>query len=77
MYPTESNDRAAKVAFEYATQGASWDQLAYEEQNRWRNIAFAARVAAGDVRAPDMTARQRTGDLGPDNRSGRLRAKRT
>jgi len=58
MYPTESNDRAAKVTFEYATPGASWDNLAYEEKNRWRNIAFAARVAAGDVRAQDMSARQ-------------------
>jgi hypothetical protein len=58
MYPTESNDRAAKVTFEYATPGASWDELAYEEKNRWRNIAFAARVAAGDVRAYDMSASQ-------------------
>lgn len=58
MYPTESNDRAAKVTFEYTTPGASWDDLAYEEKNRWRNIAFAARVAAGDVRAQDMSARQ-------------------
>jgi len=58
MYPTESNDRAAKVTFEYATPGASWDNLAYEEKNRWRNIAFTARVAAGDVRAQDMSARQ-------------------
>ena len=58
MYTTASNDRAAKVAFEYATPGSSWDELAYEERNRWRNIAFAARVAAGDVRAPDMRSRQ-------------------
>jgi hypothetical protein len=58
MYTTASNDRAAKVAFEYATPGSSWDELAYEERNRWRNIAFAARVAAGDVRAPDMSSRQ-------------------
>ncbi len=58
MYTTGSNDRAAKVTFEYATPGASWDNLAYEEKNRWRNIAFAARVAAGDVRAQDMSARQ-------------------
>jgi hypothetical protein len=57
MYTTASNDRAAKVAFEYATPGASWDELAYEERNRWRNIAFAARVAAGDVMAPDMSSR--------------------
>ena len=57
MYTTQSNDRAAKVAFEYATPGASWDELAYEERNRWRNIAFAARVAAGDVRVPDMGPR--------------------
>jgi len=57
MYATDSNDRAAKVAYEYATPGASWDELAYEERNRWRNIAFAARVAAGDVKAPDMSAR--------------------
>lgn len=57
MYTTASNDRAAKVAFEYATPGSSWDELAYEERNRWRNIAFAARVAAGDVRAPDMSSR--------------------
>jgi hypothetical protein len=42
------------VTFEYATPGASWDELAYEEKNRWRNIAFAARVAAGDVMAPDL-----------------------
>ena len=54
MYATESNDRAARVTFEYATPGASWDELAYEEKNRWRNIAFAARVAAGDVMAPDL-----------------------
>jgi hypothetical protein len=58
MYTTQSNDRAAKVAFEYATPGASWDELPYEERNRWRNIAFAARVAAGDVRMPDMSPRQ-------------------
>jgi hypothetical protein len=58
MYATESNDRAVKVAFEYATPGESWDELAYEEKNRWRNIALAAAVAAGDVRAPDMSARQ-------------------
>ncbi|HLQ56572.1 MAG TPA: hypothetical protein VK162_20170 [Streptosporangiaceae bacterium] len=58
MYSTGSNDRAAKGAFEYATPGASWDELAYEERNRWRNIAFAARVAAGDVMAPDMRARK-------------------
>jgi hypothetical protein len=58
MYPTESNDRAAKVTFEYVTPGASWDDLAYEEKNRWRNIAFAARVAAGDVGAQDMSVRQ-------------------
>ena len=58
MYTTASNDRAAKVAFEYATPGSSWDELAYEERNRWRNIAFAARVAAGDVRAPDMSCRR-------------------
>ncbi len=65
MYATESNDRAAKVAFEYATPGASWDELAYEERNRWRNIAFAARVAAGDVKAPDMSARHARHDV-PD-----------
>lgn len=58
MYATESNDRAAKVAFEYATPGASWDELAHEEMNRWRNIAFAVRVAAGDVRASDLSASQ-------------------
>lgn len=58
MYSAGSNDRAAKVAFEHATPGASWDELAYEERNRWRNIAFAARVAAGDVMAPDMRARK-------------------
>jgi hypothetical protein len=45
------------VAYEYATPGASWDELAYEEKNRWRNIAFAARVAAGDVKPPDMRGR--------------------
>ncbi len=58
MCSTGSNDRAARVAFEYATPGASWDELAYEEKNRWRTIAFAARVAAGDVRAPDILPRQ-------------------
>jgi len=58
MYATASNDRAAKVAFEYATPGASWDELAYEEKNRWRNIAFAARVAAGDVRTPELSVRR-------------------
>jgi hypothetical protein len=63
MYATDSNDRAAKVAFEYATPGASWDELLYEEKNRWRNIAFAARVAAGDVMAPDMSARQAWHDI--------------
>jgi hypothetical protein len=51
------------VAFEYATPGASWDELAYEERNRWRNIAFAARVAAGDVKAPDMSARHTRHDV--------------
>jgi hypothetical protein len=54
MYSTGCNDRAAKVTFEYATPGASWDELAYEEKNRWRNIAFAARVAAGDVKVADL-----------------------
>jgi hypothetical protein len=28
------------VTFEYATPGASWDELACEEKNRWRNIAL-------------------------------------
>lgn len=55
MYATESNDRAARVTFEYASPGASWDELGYEEKNRWRNIAFAARVAAGDIVTPDLS----------------------
>lgn len=52
MYSTGSNDRAARAAYEHATPGASWDELAYEDKNRWRDIAFAARAAAGDIRAP-------------------------
>jgi hypothetical protein len=61
MFTTGSNDRAARVAYEDATPGASWDELAYEEKNRWRNIAFAARVAAGDVKPPDMRGRGTSG----------------
>ncbi len=66
MFTTGSNDRAARVAYEYATPGASWDELAYEEKNRWRNIAFAARVAAGDVKPPDV--RGRPGKSDPSRR---------
>jgi hypothetical protein len=62
MFTTGSNDRAARVAYEYATPGAIWDELAYEDKNRWRNIAFAARVAAGDVKPPDMRGRRGTSD---------------
>jgi len=29
MFTTGSNDRAARVAYEYATPGASCDELAY------------------------------------------------
>ena len=68
---TRAADRTARPgypprAYEYATPGASWDELAYEEKNRWRNIAFAARVAAGDVKPPDV--RGRPGKSDPSRR---------
>ena len=57
-YPDGRNDLAARAAYEYGTsegpRNLTWDDLPYPERNHWRNLAFAARLAAGDIVAPDM-----------------------
>jgi hypothetical protein len=57
MHETESNDRAVKVAFGYATPGKSRDELAHKEENRWRNIAFARQGRHRRCQGADMSAR--------------------
>jgi hypothetical protein len=58
MHATEINDRAAKVAFGYAMRDKSSDELATKENNRWQISHSPPGVAAGDVRARDMSASQ-------------------
>jgi hypothetical protein len=55
-YPDGRNERAAQAAFGLWARDACsdlrWEQIGYDEQNRWRTLAFAVRVAAGDLAAP-------------------------
>ena len=57
-YPDGRNERAAQAAFGLwardVRSGLTWDRIGYDEQNRWRSIAFAVRIAAGDLAPPVM-----------------------
>jgi hypothetical protein len=57
-YPDGRNERAAQAAFGLwardACSSLTWERIGYDEQNRWRSIAFAVRVAAGDLTPPAM-----------------------
>lgn len=61
-YPSGTNERAAQAAYAtvavHTLAAPSWDELSYREHNMWRDAAFAARAAAGDV--PDYRGIGRT-----------------
>jgi hypothetical protein len=62
-YPDGSNERAAQAAYEtvarHVLAAPGWRELPASEHNMWRDAAFAARAAAGDV--PDHRGVGRTG----------------